>query len=80
MLALVLATASCRRDIYDEDELRKATETLMTVDSIDKNHTWELVESEFVSVDVSNVKIGTERAQVWSANALNRQQYWASSA
>lgn len=74
MLALVLATASCRRDIYDEDELRKATETMMTVDSIDKNHTWELVESEFVSVDVSNVKIGTERAQVWSANALNGEK------
>ena len=64
------ATASCRKDLYDEDALIEATEKLVTVDHIDTNHSWNLTVERFVNADATWLGLGLKRVQVWSANPL----------
>ena len=45
MAILTIGLASCRKNVYDEDEYIKIIKYLSPVDSVDQRHTWQLTTS-----------------------------------
>lgn len=67
---LLLLTASCHRNVFDEGYYKELVEVVQPVEGIDKAHQWELTATHLLSVDVTTSLKGMRRLQILSANPV----------
>ena len=61
-LLAVIAITSCKRNLFDAEQTKKALELTFHNDQVDPNHTWSLLDEGMVTItanvpDVSRVEI-----------------------
>lgn len=63
---LLASVSSCKKDLFDQEMLKKALEITFHNDKVDPNHTWSLIEEKTINVtaNVPNVS----RIEILSAN------------
>lgn len=63
---LLASATSCKKDLFDQEMLKKAIEVTFYNDAVDPNHTWSLLDEKTITVtaNVPNVS----RVEVLSAN------------
>lgn len=69
-VCLLLLTASCNRNVFDEDYYKELVEVAQPIESIDKAHQWDLTSTHLLSVDVTTSLKGMRRLQILSANPV----------
>ena len=67
---LLLLTASCNRNVFDEDYYKELVEVVQPVEGIDKAHQWDLTSTHLLSVDVTTRLNGMRRLQILSSNPV----------
>ena len=66
---MTLALYSCNKDVYDPETHKEIVKYASPVDSVDKNHTWQLTSSN-TYVFSANAGVGAERLEVFNNNPL----------
>ena len=53
LLSVVAVVASCKKDLFDEEEYKTVVESMFPIKGVDQNHTWSSISSATVSISVS---------------------------
>lgn len=63
----MIATTSCNKDMYDEEEAQKWTDVLSPIDSVDQAHTWKLTTIHQLRV-TAGTQTGAQSVLILSAD------------